>query len=247
VPAERSYIGRCEWTVALVAAVLLATGACGGSHGPTAASSPSPVSSIDHYRKACDRINTARRDYLDVVLRAELTLDDPNATPAEIHDQADKILAALVVFGEEVLEAGMSSTDSTLRQAALDYGARAPLIFGNSIRRAGDDPQKACSSIRPPATPRARWVASSAWRGRKTFDRFSRQQSWELDGVPQIRSAWTRARRVRARDSCNLAACHGCALLPETSCEEFNRFLDRGLVIGTFGDPLLGYFSNVDL
>ncbi|WP_204985162.1 DUF1998 domain-containing protein [Micromonospora globbae] len=48
-------------------------------------------------------------------------------------------------------------------------------------------------------------------------------------------------------DSCNLAACHGCALLPETSCEEFNRFLDRGLVIGTFNDPELGYFSQVDL
>lgn len=45
-------------------------------------------------------------------------------------------------------------------------------------------------------------------------------------------------------DSCNLAACHGCALLPETSCEEFNRFLDRGLVIGTFADPTLGYFST---
>lgn len=45
-------------------------------------------------------------------------------------------------------------------------------------------------------------------------------------------------------DSCNLAACHGCALLPETSCEEFNRFLDRGLVIGTFADPTLGYFSD---
>jgi len=45
-------------------------------------------------------------------------------------------------------------------------------------------------------------------------------------------------------DSCNLAACHGCALLPETSCEEFNRFLDRGLVIGTFAGPDLGYFSN---
>lgn len=44
-------------------------------------------------------------------------------------------------------------------------------------------------------------------------------------------------------DSCNLAACHGCALLPETSCEEFNRFLDRGLVVGTFADPTLGYFS----
>lgn len=45
-------------------------------------------------------------------------------------------------------------------------------------------------------------------------------------------------------DSCNLAACHGCGLLPETSCEEFNRFLDRGLVIGTFADPGLGYFSS---
>ena len=44
-------------------------------------------------------------------------------------------------------------------------------------------------------------------------------------------------------DSCNLAACHGCTLLPETSCEEFNRFLDRGLVIGTFADPDLGYLS----
>jgi len=46
-------------------------------------------------------------------------------------------------------------------------------------------------------------------------------------------------------DSCNLAACHGCALLPETSCEEFNRFLDRGLVVGTFGEPGLGYFSDL--
>lgn len=45
-------------------------------------------------------------------------------------------------------------------------------------------------------------------------------------------------------DSCNLAACHGCALLPETSCEEFNRFLDRGLVIGTFDDSALGFFSR---
>jgi hypothetical protein len=44
-------------------------------------------------------------------------------------------------------------------------------------------------------------------------------------------------------DSCNLAACHGCALLPETACEEFNRFLDRGLVVGTLENPSLGYFS----
>ncbi|MFI2338808.1 DrmB family protein [Nocardia gamkensis] len=51
-------------------------------------------------------------------------------------------------------------------------------------------------------------------------------------------------KRGQGPDSCNLAACHGCALLPETSCEEFNRFLDRGLVVGTFDTPDLGYFSS---
>lgn len=50
--------------------------------------------------------------------------------------------------------------------------------------------------------------------------------------------------RGQGPDSCNLAACHGCALLPETSCEEFNRFLDRGLVVGTFEDPTLGFFQS---
>lgn len=44
--------------------------------------------------------------------------------------------------------------------------------------------------------------------------------------------------------SCNLAACHACALLPETSCEEFNRFLDRGLLVGTHGSPELGMFPE---
>jgi MrfA Zn-binding domain len=47
-------------------------------------------------------------------------------------------------------------------------------------------------------------------------------------------------------DSCNLAACHGCALLPETSCEYFNRFLDRGVIVGGITEPQLGYFSNID-
>ncbi|WP_274519734.1 DUF1998 domain-containing protein [Demequina aestuarii] len=46
-------------------------------------------------------------------------------------------------------------------------------------------------------------------------------------------------------ESCNLAACHSCALLPETSCEEFNRFMDRGLVIGTLADPELGFLSSL--
>ncbi len=43
--------------------------------------------------------------------------------------------------------------------------------------------------------------------------------------------------------SLNLAACHACALLPETSCEEFNRLLDRTLVVGLPDDPKIGFLS----
>ena len=43
-------------------------------------------------------------------------------------------------------------------------------------------------------------------------------------------------------DSCNLAACHNCALVPETACELFNRFLDRALLIGTPQDEGVGFF-----
>jgi len=45
-------------------------------------------------------------------------------------------------------------------------------------------------------------------------------------------------------DSCNLAACHNCGLVPETACEEFNRFLDRALVVGSLVDPSLGFFGE---
>lgn len=44
-------------------------------------------------------------------------------------------------------------------------------------------------------------------------------------------------------ESCNLAACHNCALVPETACELFNRFLDRGVVVGTMRYPDTGYFA----
>lgn len=44
-------------------------------------------------------------------------------------------------------------------------------------------------------------------------------------------------------DSCNLAACHNCALVPETACEEFNRFLDRSVVIGDIEHSTLGFFN----
>lgn len=43
--------------------------------------------------------------------------------------------------------------------------------------------------------------------------------------------------------SLNLAACHTCGLLPETSCEEGNLLLDRVLVLGTPENAEFGFFS----
>jgi MrfA Zn-binding domain len=41
------------------------------------------------------------------------------------------------------------------------------------------------------------------------------------------------------------AACHGCLYIAECSCERFNRYLDRALVVPTIGhDPALAFFSE---
>lgn len=45
--------------------------------------------------------------------------------------------------------------------------------------------------------------------------------------------------------SLNLAACHACTLLPETSCESNNCLLDRAAVVGTPENRNIGYFSGL--
>ena len=48
-------------------------------------------------------------------------------------------------------------------------------------------------------------------------------------------------------DNANLAACHGCLLLPETSCETGNRLLDRGLLVGTPNEASIAFFPTTNL
>jgi hypothetical protein len=38
------------------------------------------------------------------------------------------------------------------------------------------------------------------------------------------------------------AACHGCLLIAETSCEQHNDFLDRAVVVPTLCDPGTAFF-----
>ena len=43
----------------------------------------------------------------------------------------------------------------------------------------------------------------------------------------------------------NLAACHACILLPETSCELTNDGLDRAMLVGTPEKREAGFFSSL--
>jgi hypothetical protein len=44
-------------------------------------------------------------------------------------------------------------------------------------------------------------------------------------------------------DNANLAACHGCLLVSETSCEEGNRLLDRATLVGKPDKMDIGFFA----
>lgn len=43
----------------------------------------------------------------------------------------------------------------------------------------------------------------------------------------------------------NMAACHSCALLPETSCELMNLMLDRTMLVGSLTNPEIGFFAEL--
>lgn len=51
--------------------------------------------------------------------------------------------------------------------------------------------------------------------------------------------------RLSLSDTRSLAACHACSLAPETSCERFNRDLDRGFLVGVPGQDEIGFFRSL--
>jgi len=51
--------------------------------------------------------------------------------------------------------------------------------------------------------------------------------------------------RGQGLGSLNLAACFACVLLPETTCETGNKFLDRAMLVGLLDKPEIGFFYGV--
>lgn len=45
----------------------------------------------------------------------------------------------------------------------------------------------------------------------------------------------------------NASACHACAFLPETSCEEANQLLDRKVIIGDLDNTTKGFFEDLKI
>ena len=41
------------------------------------------------------------------------------------------------------------------------------------------------------------------------------------------------------------SACHACVLSPETSCENFNKYLDRAFLVGLPNEPAVGFFHEL--
>lgn len=48
---------------------------------------------------------------------------------------------------------------------------------------------------------------------------------------------------IAGAEGLSLAACHACVLAPETACEEYNRFLDRAMLVGLPDAPEVGFFA----
>ncbi|MFE7803664.1 DrmB family protein [Streptomyces sp. NPDC057430] len=77
------------------------------------------------------------------------------------------------------------------------------------------------------------------WRLARTIGSAIRRASWCSADPLCIES------EASGTGGTNLAACHACVMLPETSCEHNNILLDRALLVGIPEDPSLGYFSHL--
>jgi hypothetical protein len=78
-----------------------------------------------------------------------------------------------------------------------------------------------------------------AGRFAEIFDRAVRRAQWCAND-PLCSDG-----RLSLSEIHSLASCYACALAPETSCELFNRRLDRALMVGTPKAESLGFFSGL--
>ena len=169
----------------------------------------------------------------------------------------ERILSLKEGYNQRRLERGLKETEVTAKYVLLHTFAHAligQLSFDCGYGSASLRERIYCESEEPDQPMQGVLIYTASGDSEGTLGGLVRQ------GRPdQMRAVFERA-ISRARwcssdpvcnesvgqgsDNANLAACHGCVLLPETSCETGNRLLDRGLIVGTASDPDIGFFSH---
>lgn len=135
-----------------------------------------------------------------------------------------------------------------IRQLVLQCGYSSSAIKEKIYISSGEPgyvPEEMCGILIYTATPDSEGSLGGLVReGRKdrlenTFRNMLEAASWCSSDPLCIQS------QGQGMDSLNLAACHACTLLPETSCEARNCYLDRATVVGTLNNRDLGFFGGL--
>lgn len=174
-----------------------------------------------------DRIQTLRENY-----SAQLRLQDRDPIPYTSRLSSRRVMLhtfAHLMINELSFDAGYSSASLRERLYVSDdegHPMAAVLIY----TAAGDADGSLGGLVRMGEPDRLEGVLSKAIEGSR----------W-CASDPICMEAGDHG--GQGPSSCNLAACHNCGLVPETTCEEFNQFLDRWMVTGNEDDRSGGFFE----
>lgn len=180
----------------------------------------------EHHPAVVARAETIRKHHREV-LRARAQKKGRAGSVQESHVSARQLLLhtfAHAMIIEWSLDCGYSA--SALRERIYsDSGMAGILIYTATTDSAGSlgglvaqgEPDKLARSVRS-ALSRAQWCSND----------------------PLCMES-----EASGSESLNLAACHACVLLSETSCESMNSFLDRGLMVGEPESGLPGFFEVI--
>jgi len=136
-----------------------------------------------------------------------------------------------------------SLAHALIRQLALDCG-----YSGSSVREriySSSDPKRPmCGVLLYTASPDSEGSLGGLV-DLGSADRFADLLKSALRSAGQCSSDPLCAdHRPDAHATINGAACHACILASETSCETFNRFLDRNFLVATMASDALAYFPG---
>lgn len=178
----------------------------------------------------CNPLVMARANIFEARLRASKNVCgqraglDPSARYIMLHTLAH------ILINQWALESGYSASNLRERLYVCKEGEDCPEMRGILIYTATSD-------------------AAGSLGGLVSMAKPERLYNSLVEGI--ARASWCSndplciETEAGGTDSLNLAACHACVLLPETSCEQSNLLLDRAFLTGKERNDGLGFFEEL--